>query len=179
VTYQEIEIKYRLGGPDDHERLRVALKALGAEASPMRIEENVLFDTATRELRGRGNTFRLRVIDGGPGGVLTLKGRASFEGGVKSRQELEVGVADAATMREMLTALGYRPTVGYTTRREIWRVEQVEVALDALEFGHFCELEGPRDAILALSRQLQLDPVLAERATYPALAMRHQAGQTL
>ena len=40
--------------------------------------------------------MRLRLLDGGPGGRLTYKGPATYDGAVKRRVELETAVADLA-----------------------------------------------------------------------------------
>lgn len=174
---EEIEIKYWLEGPAEHERLRAALAALGARPAPARVEEDVLFDTAGRDLATRQSVLRLRTIDGGPGGKLTFKGPAHFSDGVKTRQEVEVGVSDAASTHTLLEALDYRETLSYTKQREIWRLDSAEVCLDSLDVGSFCEIEGPRDAILHLGRRLGLDPTRAERASYPELIARRLTGQ--
>lgn len=170
---EEIEIKFRLNDPAEHARLRAALAALGARCEPPRREENTLFDTPAGDLARRGSAFRLRVIEGRPGGTLTFKGPARLEGGVKTRQEVQVEVAEPEAARQLLLALGFQPAISYSTDREPWRLGEVEILLDQLVFGTFCELEGPRDEILRLSRQLGLDPAAAEPATYPELMARH------
>jgi predicted adenylyl cyclase CyaB len=172
---EEIEIKYRLSGPEEHGRLHDALRALGATLRPTRYERNTLFDTRNEDLKKRRCAFRLRVVDGTPGGRLTLKGPTVWHGRVKSRQETEVDVLDAAATLALLHALGYRETISYDTQRQPWRLGDVEVVLDTLVFGHFCELEGPHEAILRLSQQLGLDPSQAEQATYPRLMARYLA----
>jgi predicted adenylyl cyclase CyaB len=171
----EIEIKFRLDGPAEHERLRVALRALGAAASPSRREVNRLFEDERGSLRAAGAVLRLRVLDDGPDGILTFKGAARFAGAVKSRRELETKVEDAAKLKQLLEALDYREVLLYTKRREAWHLGEVEVALDELVFGHFCEIEGPHDQILALAQRLGLREEQAESAGYPALMARHLA----
>lgn len=166
----EVEIKYRLAGESEHDRLRGALQALGAEASPVQHEENQLYDTEARELAGRGAVLRVRELDRGPGGRLTYKGSPRYSGHVKAREELEVTVGDTATMRALLGALGYRGTVAYEKERETWHVQEVEVVLDTLTFGHFCELEGPETAIVALAERLGLTDAQVEPRGYPTLA---------
>ena len=55
----EVEIKFRLDGPAEHERLRAALRALDAERRPPDHEVNRLFDDerGTLKLTGGGNIF--------------------------------------------------------------------------------------------------------------------------
>ncbi len=173
---EETEIKYRLADPADRDRLRARLAALGARPTGTVDEENVLFDRPGGRLAATGRLLRLRVLDGGPGGRLTYKGPATYTGPVKRRVEIETAVADSAALRALLQALGYRPTLTYAKRRETWRLDDAEVALDELAFGHFCEIEGPPAALARVAAALGLPPEAAEPATYPALAAQHAGG---
>jgi predicted adenylyl cyclase CyaB len=167
----EVEIKYRLDGPADHERLRGELAALGATSSPVEHEDNRLFNDPTGTLLSTGGVLRLRVLDGGPRAKLTYKGPARFAGVVKSRQEIELAIDDGPTMQALLEALGYTVTLVYPKEREAWHLGAVEVALDTLAFGHFCEVEGPADAITALAHRLGLRDDQVEPRGYPTLTL--------
>ena len=173
----EVEIKFRLNGPEDHERLRVLLSARGARGLPVEVEDNRLFDTSSGAIDQARQVLRLRILNGGPAGKLTFKGPSRYDGGVKTRRELEVSVPDCATMQGILEALGYEVTNSYHKEREAWRLGELEVALDRLEFGYFCEIEGPANEITALAGDLGLDPTRAERSGYPALAARSRAAK--
>jgi adenylate cyclase class 2 len=175
---EEIEAKYRLTGPADHARLRARLQALGARAGAQVAEDNALYDRPDGPLRAAEQVLRLRVLDGGPAGQLTYKGPATRDGTLKRRVEIETAVADAAAARAILTALGYAPTVTYAKQRETWHLDSTEVALDTLVFGHFCEIEGPSDAIARVAAALELPAEAAEPAGYPTLMARHLARPT-
>jgi adenylate cyclase class 2 len=175
----ETELKYRLEGAGAHERLRGELTRLGGRRLGRHREENRLYDSPRRRLRRRGQVLRLRTLDGGPGGVLTLKGPADFDGAVKRRDEHEVAVADADGLAVLLAGLGYRLTGTYRKLREEWRLDGVLVALDQLAFGRFVELEGPAEQIVPLAEQLGLRHEQAERAGYPTLAARYRAAGEL
>jgi len=169
----EIEIKYRLAGPQDHTRLRAELLRLGARPSPVRHEDNRLYDDAQRSLSGRGAVLRLRILDGGAAATMTFKGRTRMDGVIKSREELEFGVNGAEAAEQLLRALGYLMTLSYAKEREAWQLDAVEVALDTLAFGHFCEIEGPADQIRRIAPLLGLSDAQAEPAGYPTLSTRH------
>jgi adenylate cyclase, class 2 len=171
----EVEVKYRLGGAVDHERLRMQLRSLGAAHQKTEHEANVLFDDAIRSLAAEGAVLRVRTLDGGPRARLTFKGPATFDGTVKRREEIETGVDDGATVEALLLALGLQPVVEYEKDRETWQIDGVEVALDTLPFGHFCEIEGDADAIRSVAARLGLDDSRAEPAGYPALAEQFRA----
>jgi predicted adenylyl cyclase CyaB len=168
----ENEIKYRLSGLDEQVALRERLVLLGAEKEPVRREENLRFDTARGKLRQRGEVLRLRVIDDGPRGVLTFKGPATKRRGMKMRIEAEVEVANAATLVHILESLGYEVAVTYGKRREPWWLDGVEVTLDILDVGHFCEMEGPADAIRRVAGKLGLGERVPERSSYAELTSR-------
>ena len=148
---------------------------LGATREGSAYEENRLYDDPDGRLAARRTVLRLRILDGGPAGRLTFKGRARYDGAVKSRREIETAVEDAAAAHELLEALGYRRSLTYEKERETWRLGVVEVALDRLVFGHFCELEGPAEQITALAARLGLDESQAERAGYPSLMAKWSA----
>jgi predicted adenylyl cyclase CyaB len=172
----EIELKYRLEGPEAHDWLRARLAELGASRGPQVDEENVLYDDPAGSLRAGGAALRVRAIDGGPSARLTFKGPATIQDGVKSRREVELGVDDDGALRAILEALGYAPSVRYLKRRESWRLDGVDVALDKLVFGTFCELEGPEGRIRALADRLGLRAEQVEVRGYPQLQQLHAAG---
>ena len=171
----EVEAKYRLAGPEEHERLRARLIALGARPGPAEDERNLLFDRGDGSLFRGDSVLRVRILNGGPAGRLTYKGAATYQGAVKQRMELEVGVDDTATTRALLEALGYALSLEYSKHREPWHLEGAEVALDSLVFGTFCEIEGPRETIGRLADTLGLSADAAEPAGYPMLMARFTA----
>jgi adenylate cyclase class 2 len=166
----ETEVKYRLAGPEEHDRLRSRLTELGARGEPMRRETNLRFDTRKGKLKRRGRALRLRAVDHAIEARLTLKGRAARNEGLKSRHEIEVDVSDIRQMLALLGGLGYQVVATYTKLREPWYLDGVEITLDTLEFGWFCELEGSFAAIARVSEQLGLAERRPEQRSYPELA---------
>jgi predicted adenylyl cyclase CyaB len=113
------------------------------------------------------------VFDGGPRGVLTAKGPAKFEGGVKSREETEVDVADAHATLDLLQQLGFRVAWTYPKRRSLWMLDGVAVTLDVLDFGWFVELEGPAEVLPEMAGSLGLDIGRALRDSYSIMARKY------
>jgi adenylate cyclase class 2 len=165
----ETEVKYRLDGPEEHDLLRARLQELGAHGEPLRRETNLRFDTRKGKLKRRGRALRLRAVDHEIQGRLTLKGRAARNAGMKSRHEIEVDVSDIRQMLALLGGLGYQVVATYTKLREPWQLDGVEVTLDTLDVGWFCELEGPTAAINRLAEQLGLADRKREEKSYPEL----------
>ena len=167
----ECELKFRLKGPRDHKKLRALLRERGAHLNGRYREENYRFNGPGKSTRQ--TTLRLRVLDGGPRGVLTAKGPAKFEGRVKIREETEIAVPDAHATLDLLMQLGFQLAWAYPKRRTMWMLDDVAVTLDVLEFGWFVELEGPVAVLPEMARSLGLDPDRALRESYSVLARRH------
>jgi adenylate cyclase class 2 len=168
----ESELKFRLGGEKDHRKLRAMLRVRGARLNGRYREENFRFDGPGKSTRN--TTLRLRVLNGGPHGVLTAKGPAKFDGGVKSREETEIEVRDVHATLDMLEQLGFRVAWTYPKRRSVWMLDGVAVTLDVLDFGHFVELEGPAGALPEMARSFGLDPAHALRDSYSVLARKQK-----
>ena len=160
-----------MAGPRDHEKLRAMLKQRGAKLVGRYKEENFRFNGPGKSTRN--TTLRLRVINGGPRGVLTAKGPAKFDGGVKSREETEIEIHDVHATLDMLEQLGFRVGWTYPKRRSMWMLDGVAVTLDVLDFGWFVELEGPASALPEMARSLGLDPAGALRDSYSVMARKH------
>jgi predicted adenylyl cyclase CyaB len=162
----EAELKFELSGQADHARLRSRLRELDATFEQAYDEENLRLVRAGKT----STSLRLRVLNGGPSGVVTAKGPAKFERGIKIREETEVEVEDSQAMRDVFDAIGYKVAFTYHKHRESWLLDRVRVTLDTLDFGFFAELEGPADRLEERARELGLDPKKATKASYAAFA---------
>jgi len=171
----ESELKFRVSGPEDHHKLRLLLRERGAKVGAHYREENYRFNGPGKSTRN--TSLRLRVLNGGPHGVLTAKGPATFDGGVKSREETEIDVKDVHATLDLLEQLGFRVAWTYPKRRSVWVLDGVAVTLDVLDFGYFVEFEGPASALPEMARSLGLDPADATRDSYSAMARKHMKRQ--
>ncbi len=171
----ESELKFRVEGPRDHARVRAALRRLGARREGEYAEENYRFQGPGKTTRR--TTLRLRVLDGGPKGVLTAKGPAQFLSGVKVREETEVQVADGHATLDLLMQLGFQILVIYRKRRTVYVLDRSNVTLDVLDFGHYVEVEGPLEVIPSVARDLGLDPATAIKDSYSVLARKFEASK--
>ena len=168
----ESELKFRVGGAGDHRKLRTILKQRGAKLVGRYKEDNYRFSGPGKSTRN--TTLRLRVLNGGPRGVLTAKGPAKFDGGVKSREETEIQIDDVHATLDMLEQLGFRVGWTYPKKRAMWLLDGVAVTLDVLDFGWFVELEGPASALPEMARSLGLDTAHALKDSYSVMARKHQ-----
>jgi predicted adenylyl cyclase CyaB len=169
VRETEAKIALRAGEMD---RIRARLLELGAEPQGVDQEENVVFQLKTGERGGRRKRLRLRTFGNRSDALLTCKGPAEKDAIYKSRDELEVQVKDAASVRELLEHLGFRPRVEYHKRREQWWFGDTIVALDRLAFGDYLEVEGSERDIQATLADLGLAHRRHIRRGYARLARR-------
>jgi adenylate cyclase class 2 len=170
----ECELKFRVKGPLNHTRIRAELRKRGAKLESKYDEENYRFNGPGRSTRQ--TTLRLRVLNGGPRGVLTAKRPAKFVGSVKVREETETEVEDAHATLDLLTELGFGVAFTYNKHRAMWTLDGVvTVTLDTLDCGWFVELEGPLEVLPEQARSLSLDPAKALKDSYSVLARKHLA----
>jgi adenylate cyclase class 2 len=164
----EIEKKYRLS-----EQQRVAvlerLSALGVERSRTDFEENSIF--VNENLRLEEAVVRIRKVDGRA--ILTFKKRLPTTSGIKHQIELETSIANPSAMETILNELGLARSLIYEKRREVWHYQEVEIVVDELPFGWFLEIEGPESLINKVEHDLELEDLVIEHETYPALTRLH------
>ena len=167
---REIEVKLPAA---DLDGVRRQLEALGAALEkPRHDESNDLFDDEAGTLAGSGRALRLRRAEGR--GILTFKGPARFQQGVKSREERETVVGEPGEMEAILERLGFRRRFRYEKRREEWRLSGCAVALDETPIGSFVEIEGDPAAIRKAVAALALDFASAIPYSYAGLYARRR-----
>lgn len=146
----EIEAKYAIVGPlapADLEALK--LEPYRLRPATIRVQQDVILDTAGRAITGSRHGLRLRHIEGNV--IATLKGGGQVTDGIHEREELEVELGavppdlelDAARwpspLRERVASLigaaPLLPLFEIEVRRQTWNVERAgeiigELALD-------------------------------------------------
>jgi len=136
-NHLEMEVKFYLTDPVSFER---RLRSIGASLfQPRTFETNLRFDTPDLSLTKDHRVLRLRQDQGI---FLTYKGPSEPGKAVAVRQEIEIEVSDFDSTRLLLEALGYHINVRYEKWRSKYQLENVEIDLDEMPFGHFVEIEG-------------------------------------
>jgi adenylate cyclase class 2 len=136
-SHYEVEIKLPVPGA---EQALALLQSHGFRLAKTRaLEKNVIFDREG-ELRAQARLLRVREVEGRA--VLTFKGPAT-PGRHKSREELEVDVANADVVRTILSRLGFAPGFRYEKFRTEFTDETGVAMVDETPIGVFLELEGP------------------------------------
>jgi adenylate cyclase class 2 len=172
---EEVEIKL---SAKDLGALRESLRGQGARlVAGVHDEVNDLYDydDASRSLAGSGRTVRLRAAAGKT--ILTYKGKARFQNGVKTREEREVEVSDGSEAEGILAGLGLSRRFRYEKRREEWSFEDCAIALDETPIGDFVEVEGDPASIRRVFVRLDLDFGEAIPYSYAELYQRRRKEQ--
>jgi len=171
----EVEAKFRV---DSHDAVRTRLEQAGAARIGRVLERNHIFDKVDRSLLvgDRGLRVREYVILDGPArdAVLTYKGQR-LGGELKTRQEIETAVGNAAAMMELLTSVGFVEAVTFEKRRESWKLGPCHIDLDELpHLGLFIEIEGSdEDAVREAQNALGLHDARHVRSSYIALLVEY------
>lgn len=162
---REIEVKFYLSNVT---AFRERLSAAGAERIQDRLlETNLRFDLPDGSLSRAHQVLRLRQDNRAR---LTFKGPAEPGVEVSDRTEIEFEVSDFTAARRLLESLGYQLIVMYEKWRTTYRLDPVEIVMDEMPYGNFCEIEGPDEAgIRQAAERLGLDWEARITASYTAL----------
>lgn len=167
---EEVEVKIPC---PDLAAVRGRLEADGGRLVRGRhFESNDLYDDEAGKLAASGRTLRLRRADGRA--ILTYKGPARFQGGVKIREERETDVVDPGETEAILAGLGLTRRFRYEKRREEWSFEGCVIALDETPIGTFVEVEGSPPEIRRAVSGLELDFTAALPYSYARLYLNRR-----
>jgi len=136
----EVEAKARLV---DVPEARRRAEARGGVLEGRETERDTYFAHPARDFAATDEALRVREARGAEGGrvELTYKG-PKLDPRTKTREELTLGVGDAAAAMEVLERLGFRRVATVAKLRETWRVGEAHVCLDEVEcLGAFVEVE--------------------------------------
>ena len=147
----EIEVKFFLA---DMEILRHRLQQYGARSAGRVFEYNICFENAAQGLHRTQSLLRLRKDNKT---TLTYKTKpAGIDIDFKVLKELEVKISDFDTMAGILKALGFHQEQVYEKYRETFTLGSTEICLDSMPYGDFLEIEGRKEDIRQLARQLDM-----------------------
>jgi len=138
----EIEAKLKVDSLGEIER---KLPELGAEFQAEQLQIDYFFDDVNSTLTKSDRCLRLRkqMVGESESLFLTYKG-AKEKSNFKRRQEIELEIKDADSVRKLLSALGYEQSLVVEKKRRLWQLGVCKVALDRLPLlGDFVEIEGP------------------------------------
>ncbi len=153
---KEIETKLRV---ESFDKLRKTLAELTGSSPIEQKQCDDYYDNPEHRLRKTDKCLRIRRqwIDGALEAFLTYKGPRE-QSCFKSRTEVNIILDDPDAVDKMLVGLGFEKAISFEKLRQVWKVEDCEVALDELPaVGFFVEIEGPdADAIKKVQAKLAL-----------------------
>lgn len=161
---RETEVKLLV---DDLSVIKQRLQALNAELVTDRVfERNTRYENEAKTLTQDGIVVRLRQDNRVR---LTYKDGGTTTEGVIERFEAEVTVDDFSTMDVILDKLGYQAHMTYEKYRTTYALNDTEIVLDELPYGHFVEIEGAIKDISNMITLLHLDDVQKIPMSYTRL----------
>ena len=156
--FTEIEAKLRV---DSLQQVADLLVECGAEFETEQLQTDYYFDNVERTLTKADNCLRIRrqIAGGAEKIILTFKGpKAKTQ--LKRRDEIEIAIDDIDAGVKMMESLDYKRVLVLQKRRQLWKLDNCEVALDELPvLGKFVEIEGPSEENI---REVQSKLGLAE-----------------
>ena len=166
----------------DHDVVRAKLQTAGAILEePMRVMRRQLYDYPDRQLYA-ANHGRVRIRDEGSSITMTFK--SGGDGNYPKEFETTIGSFLAAA--EILEAIGLVSFSVQESKRETWRLDNVEVVLDIWPWlNSYIEIEGPSEpAIQMAARKLGFDWATAAfgsvdtayRVQYPRMSAKDTVG---
>ena len=170
----EIEAKLKV---DSLEEIEHKLTGLGAEFQAEQLQIDYFFDDVNSILTKSDRCLRLRkqMVGKNESLFLTYKG-AKEKSNLKRRQEIELEIKDADSVRKLLSALGYEQVLAIEKNRRLWQLGDCEVALDRLPLlGDFVEIEGPdEEKITNAQDKLGLSDLSHIAESYASLVTKKQ-----
>jgi adenylate cyclase class 2 len=138
---KEIEAKFL---DVNHEEMRERLKQVGAVLTqPETHMSRVNMDFPDGSLNQKGGWLRIR--DEGTRVMMTYKQLNSWD--IHGVQEVQTKVDSFKTAVQLMQAVGMVETSYQETKRESWRLDDVEIVLDTWPWvKSYIEIEGPSEA---------------------------------
>jgi adenylate cyclase class 2 len=160
----EIEAKFL---NTDHDAIRRKLRQLGAQrVQPQRLTKRRNYDVPHKKRAW------VRIRD--EGDKITLSYKQLNDRSLHGTKEVNLTVDSFAQAEAFLAALGLTPKTYQETKRESWRLGEIEVELDEWPWAKpFTEIEGPDEqSVRRTAGQLGLD---WNKAVHGSVEIAYQA----
>lgn len=159
---QEVKLQF-----DNVEAARQAVVTAGGRlVASRRLLNDIFFDTPDSRLRQAGRGLRLRRD--GSRTFVTSKGPVQ-PGPVKSREEIETAIGDAAIAEALLESLGFQRWFRSEKYREEYTAGRARIALDETPMGTFIEIEADPEEIARVASLLGRSSADYRLESYPAI----------
>ncbi|MCC7550529.1 MAG: class IV adenylate cyclase [Methanobacterium sp.] len=137
----EVEVKAR--APEDLLKMEDKLVKIGAKRVKKEYQEDLYFNAPHRDFAETDEALRIRKVKDNHSEkiFITYKG-AKMDNVSKTREEIEVGVADPVKVADIFKNLSFRPVATVRKNRIIYSLNELVITLDKVEgVGSFMEIE--------------------------------------
>ncbi len=141
----ETEVKIRI---DAVEPIKQKLLEMKAELYKKRaVQTDSYFGNKT--MKKKGQTLKIR-----DNALLIYKGPSQKKNNIRSNEEIEIMVDNAAYLKQLLEQLGYLQYWKKERYRESYLVNMTQICIDETPIGNFIEIEGKKENIIDIAKQL-------------------------
>ncbi|HJJ56223.1 MAG TPA: class IV adenylate cyclase [Methanocorpusculum sp.] len=168
----EIEIKVKVQSLD---QIRAKLQTSGAKLISEQDEHDTYYNAPHKDFAITDEALRVRCISNPKctniSTNVTYKGSNIGHDGFKSREEIIVDISSFNDFNTILNRLNFKKTADIYKHREMYRCNQVIVALDNVkELGYFVEIEADanlneNDAMMAINNMASIIGITGKRLT--------------
>ncbi|MFA6888131.1 MAG: class IV adenylate cyclase [Candidatus Woesearchaeota archaeon] len=141
----ETEVKIKI---DAVEPIKQKLLGMKAELYKKRALQTDLY-FGNKKLRKNGQTLKIR-----DNAIFTYKGPAEKKKNIRSNEEIEIMIDNAAYLQLLLEKLGYVQYWKKERYRESYLINMTQICIDETPMGNFIEIEGKKENILDIAKRL-------------------------
>lgn len=151
----EVEYKFKVV---DKKALVTLLDKKSKEKKPREYQSNVMFDNPQGLMHTTDGRVRVRILGKSGNKTLTYKKPIPSEDGAKREIEYEIEFTDTTEQIEkLLEKIEFTPSTSYERYRTEWKIGDVDITLDEYPYSDFIEIEGPKDKIESIAKELEFD----------------------
>ena len=142
-TETEVKIKIEAVEP-----VRQKILALKAELYKKRaLQTDVYFGNP--RIRKKDQTLKIR-----DNAIFTYKGPSEKKKNIRSNEEIEIRIDNAAYLQMILERIGYLPYWKKERYRESFLLNMTQICIDETPMGNFIEIEGKQENIIDIAKKL-------------------------
>jgi len=141
----ETEVKIKINAV---EPIKQKLLEMKAELYKKRaLQTDIYLDNG--RLRKKDQTLKIR-----DNAIFTYKGPSQKKNNIRSNEEIEIMIDNAAHLQLLLERLGYKQYWKKERYRESYLVNMTQICIDETPMGNFIEIEGKKENIVDIAKQL-------------------------
>lgn len=154
---KNIEVEYKFFVEDKQNLIRI-LDSKTANKKPRQYQKSVMFDNPARLMQTTNGRIRVRTLGDTGNKTFTYKKPLPPENGAKREIEYEVTFQDPkGQIEKILQAMEFTPSTSYERYQTKWEIDRVHVTLDEYPYADIIEIEGEKEDIEKVAKELGFD----------------------